>query len=292
MKIELFLQVIANGLLTGGFYMAIAVGITLIFGVLNVIYFAYGESIMLGSYLSYFLLTLWGVDPLISLPLAIIMTSLLGAVVQKAFIKPVMKAPHLNQILLTFGIAVILQNIVLIAVGGDYVSITTSYSGTSLKIGPLRIGLVRFLEFLLSIVLTGGITLWLKYTDWGRAVRAVTQNEESAKLMGINVDRVYLITFMVGSALGGAAGVMISLMMYTFPLIGFNFVVKAFAIVILGGIGSIPGAVTGAMILGITESLVSQYFRGGSGWAEGVSFMMIIAVLLIRPGGLFYAKEG
>jgi branched-chain amino acid transport system permease protein len=291
MNWDVFIQVFVNGLLTGGLYMVAAVGLTLIFGVLHVIYFAHGETIMLGAYITYFLFTLAGVDPLVSLFFSVGLMSLAGFVIQKVLIKPVLNAPHLNQILLTYGIAIILQNVVLVVLGGDYVSMTTRYSGLSFEWGPLQVGLVRLLEFFFAIALTAGLTWWLKRTDTGRAVRAVTQNIESAKLMGINVDRVFLITFVIGSALGGVAGVMVSIIMYVYPMLGFSFVLKSFAIVVLGGFGSIPGAVVGSMILGVTESLVSQYVSGGSGWSEGVSFVVIILVLLIRPGGLFYAQE-
>jgi Branched-chain amino acid ABC-type transport system, permease components len=291
MNWDVFVQVFVNGLLTGGLYMVAAVGLTLIFGVLHVIYFAHGETIMMGAYVTYFLFTLAGVDPLVSLFFSVGLMSLAGFAIQKVFIKPILNAPHLNQILLTYGIAIILQNVVLVALGGDYVSMTTRYSGLSFEWGSLRVGLVRLLEFFFALALTAGLTWWLKRTDTGRAVRAVTQNIESAKLMGIKVDRVFLITFVIGSALGGVAGVMVSIIMYVYPMIGFSFVLKSFAIVVLGGFGSIPGAVVGSMILGVTESLVSQYVSGGSGWSEGVSFVVIILVLLIRPGGLFYAQE-
>jgi branched-chain amino acid transport system permease protein len=288
---EVFAQVLVNGLLTGGLYMVAAVGLTLIFGVLHVIYFAHGETLMLGAYLTYFLFTLLGIDPLLSLFLSVGLMSVLGMLIQKVFIRPVLSAPHLNQILLTYGLAIIIQNVVLVSLGGDYVSMTTRYSGSSLHIGALRVGAVRFFEFLFALALTGGVTWWLQRSETGRAVRAVTQNMEAARLMGIKVDRVFLITFVIGSALGGVAGVMVSLIMYVYPMLGFSFVLKSFAIVVLGGFGSIPGAVVGSVILGMTESLVAQYVSGGSGWSEGVSFVVIILVLLFRPGGLFYARE-
>lgn len=290
MDLAIFAQVIANGILTGGLYALIAVGLTLIFGVMRVISFVHGETLMLGSYLTYFLFTLYGIDPFLSLPLAIFALFTLGVAIQRFFINPVIDAPHLNQILLTFGLVLIIQNLALILWSGNYVSMTTHYSGISVKIGPLSLGLARLLGLAIAISLTVLLSLALKKTEWGKSVRAVTQDREAAMLMGVNVNRVNMLAFGVGSAMGGAGGVVTSMIMYIFPLVGMLFVLKAFAIVVLGGFGSIAGAVVGSLILGLTESLVTNYVPSGSGWAEGVSFLALILILVIRPKGLFYAE--
>jgi branched-chain amino acid transport system permease protein len=290
MDLATFAQVIVNGILTGGLYSLIAVGLTLIFGVMRVINFVHGETLMIGSYLTYFLFTLAGIDPIISLPLAIFALFTLGAGIQRFFINPVIDAPHFNQILLTFGLVLILQNLALILFTGNYVSMTTSYSAVSLRVGPVRVGLARLLGFGIAMVLTILLSLALKKTEWGKSVRAVTQDREAAMLMGVNVDRVNILAFGVGSAMGGAAGVVTSMIMYIFPLIGMLFILKAFAIVVLGGFGSIAGAVVGSLILGLTESLATNYLPNGSGWAEGMSFLILIVILVIRPKGLFYVE--
>jgi branched-chain amino acid transport system permease protein len=290
MALATFAQVIANGILTGGLYALIAVGLTLIFGVMRIINFMHGETLMLGSYLTYFLFTLCGVDPFLSLPLAICALFVLGVTIQRFFISPVIDAPHLNQILLTFGLVLIIQNLALILWSGNYISLTTRYSAISLKFGPLRVGLTRLLGLIIAIVLTVLLTLALRRTEWGKAVRAVTQDREAAMLMGVNVNRVNMLAFGVGSAMGGAGGVVTSMIMYVFPLVGILFVLKAFAIVVLGGFGSIGGAVVGSLILGLTESLVTNYVPSGSGWAEGVSFVVLMVILVIRPKGLFYVE--
>lgn len=290
MDLAIFAQVIANGILTGGLYALIAVGLTLIFGVMRVINFMHGETLMLGSYLTYFLFTLYGLDPFLSLPLAIFALFTLGVAIQRFFINPVIDAPHLNQILLTFGLVLIIQNLALILWSGNYVSMTTHYSGISVKFGPVSLGLARLLGLAIAISLTILLTLALKRTEWGKSVRAVTQDREAAMLMGVNVNRVNMLAFGVGSAMGGAAGVVTSMIMYIFPLVGMLFVLKAFAIVVLGGFGSIAGAVVGSLILGLTESLVTNYVPSGSGWAEGVSFVILILILVLRPKGLFYAE--
>ena len=290
MDLATFAQVIANGILTGGLYALIAVGLTLIFGVMRVINFMHGETLMLGSYLTYFLFTLYGIDPFLSLPLAIFTLFTLGVAIQHFFINPVIDAPHLNQILLTFGLVLIIQNLALILWTGNYVSMTTHYSGISLKLGPLSLGLTRLLGLVIAILLTILLTLALKKTEWGKSVRAVTQDREAAMLMGVNVNRVNMLAFGVGSAMGGAGGVVTSMIMYIFPLVGMLFVLKAFAIVVLGGFGSIAGAVVGSLILGLTESIVTNYVPSGSGWSEGVSFVILIVILVLRPKGLFYAE--
>jgi len=290
MDLAILSQVIVNGILTGGLYALIAVGLTLIFGVMRVINFVHGETLMLGSYLTYFLFTLCGIDPFISLPLAIFALFVLGVAIQRFFINPVLDTPHLNQILLTFGLVLIIQNLALILWSGNYISMTTRYSAISLKFGPLSVGLTRFLGLVIAISLTILLTVVLKRTEWGKSVRAVTQDREAAMLMGIDVNRVNMVAFGVGSAMGGAAGVVTSMIMYVFPLVGMIFVLKAFAIVVLGGFGSIAGAVLGSLILGLTESIVTNYVPNGSGWAEGVSFVVMILILVIRPKGLIYVE--
>lgn len=290
MDLAIFAQVVVNGILTGGLYSLIAVGLTLIFGVMRVINFVHGETLMIGSYLTYFLFTLWGIDPFISLPFVIFALFGFGVAIQRFFINPVIDAPHLNQILLTFGLVLIIQNLALILLTGNYISMTTPYSGISLKWGPLNVGLTRLLGLFIAVALTILLTLALKKTEWGKSVRAVTQDREAAMLMGVNVDRVNMLAFGVGSAMGGAAGVVTSMIMYTFPLVGMLFVLKAFAIVVLGGFGSIAGAVAGSFILGLTESLVTNYVPSGAGWSEGISFVLLILILVIRPKGLFYAE--
>jgi branched-chain amino acid transport system permease protein len=290
MDLAILAQVIANGILTGGLYALISVGLTLIFGVMRVINFAHGETLMLGSYLTYFLFTLYGIDPFLSLPLAVFALFTLGVAIQRFFINPVINAPHLNQILLTFGLVLIIQNLALILWSGNYISMTTRYSGISLRLGPISIGLTRLLGFVIALTLTFLLTLALKKTEWGKSVRAVSQDHEAAMLMGVNVNRVNMLAFGVGTAMGGAAGVVTSMIMYVFPLIGMAFVLKAFAIVVLGGFGSIGGAVVGSLILGLTESLVTNYVPGGSGWAEGISFTVMILILVVRPKGLVYAE--
>jgi branched-chain amino acid transport system permease protein len=283
------IQVVVNGILIGGLYALIAVGLTLIFGVMRIINFAHGEFMMLGGYATYWLFTLMKIDPLFSLLISLILMGALGMVVQKYLISPVLNAPRLNQILLTFGVLIVLQNIALILWTGDYVSVKTWYSTISFSIGLARISLSKLIGFLVAIILMVLLGVGLKKTETGKVLRAVTENPESAQLMGINVDRAYMIAFSVGSGMAGLAGTVTSIVMYVFPSVGGLFILKVFAIVVLGGMGSVFGAFVGSFILGITESFVGTYVPAGGGWAEGVSFGMLILVLLFKPKGLFYS---
>ncbi len=283
------IQVIVNGILISGLYALIAVGLTLIFGVMRIINFAHGEFMMLGGYATYWLFVFLKVDPLFSLLISLILVGALGMVVQKYLISRVINAPHLNQILLTFGLLIVLQNIALILWTGDFVSVQTWYSSMSLNIGLVRISVAKLGVFCAAIILMILLGVGLKKTETGKVLRAVTQNPESAQLMGINVNRAYMVAFAIGSGLAGLAGAATSTVMYIFPSVGSMFILKAFAIVVLGGMGSVLGAFVASFILGITESVVGTYVSGGGGWAEGVSFGMLILVLLFRPKGLFYS---
>jgi branched-chain amino acid transport system permease protein len=283
----LLAQVTANALSLAGLYALVAVGLTLVFGVMRILNFAHGEFVMLGAYLSFWLFTLWGVDPFVSFGLVMAALAVLGALVQTALIKRVLHAEHLNQILLTFGIAVTLQNLALLLWTGDLRAIKVWYAATAVQLGPVSLSLGRTVGLGIAAVLTLLLYLLLFRTEYGRALRAVAQDPEAARVMGIPIQRVYVLAMAVGAAYAGAAGVVASVTMFTYPLIGFMFGLKAFCVVILGGLGSVFGAVVASLILAFVESFVGVYFAQGSSWAEAVSFVMLLLVLLLRPRGLF-----
>lgn len=280
-------QALVNGLMIGGVYALVAIGLTLIFGVMRIINFAHGEFVMLGAYVSYWLFIWYKVDPFLSLLATSLLLGPLGWALQKFLVARVLKADHLNQILLTLGVSITLQNLALVAFSADYVSVNTAYASASVHLGPLTIGLTRGLAFLVSLAFSGGLYLSLTRTELGRTLRAVAQNRDSATLVGIDVEQTYLIAFALAGALAGAAGALTSVLVYTFPRVGFSYVTKAFAVVVLGGLGSVPGAFLGSMILGVTESLVGSFIPAGGGWAEGASFALIILTLLVKPKGIF-----
>ena len=283
----LLAQVTANALSLAGLYALVAVGLTLVFGVMRILNFAHGEFVMLGSYLSFWLFTLWGVDPFVSFALVMAALAVLGALVQTALIKRVLHAEHLNQILLTFGVAVTLQNLALLLWTGDLRAIKVWYAATAVQLGPVSLSLGRTVGIGIAAVLTLLLYLLLFRTEYGRALRAVAQDPEAALVMGIPIQRVYVLAMAVGAAYAGAAGVVASVTMVTYPLIGFMFGLKAFCVVILGGLGSVFGAVVASLILAFVESFVGVFFAQGSSWAEAVSFVMLLLVLLVRPRGLF-----
>ncbi len=282
----LLAQVTANGLALAGLYALVAVGLTLVFGVMRILNFAHGEFVMLGAYATFWLFTLWGVDPLASFLLVMAALAVLGALVQTALVRRVLRAEHLNQILLTFGVAVTLQNLALLLWTGDLRAIKVWYAATAITVGPVSLSLGRTVGIGIAAVLTGLLYLLLFRTEWGRALRAVAQDPEAAQVMGVPVQRVYVLAMAVGAAYAGAAGVVASVTMFTYPLIGFLFGLKAFCVVILGGLGSVFGAVAASLVLGFVESFVGAFFAQGSSWAEAISFVMLLVVLLLRPRGL------
>jgi branched-chain amino acid transport system permease protein len=283
---ELLPQVLIDSLLLSGLYTLLAVGLSLGFGVTRIINFAHGEFVMLGAYAAFWLFTLYGVDPLLSLPLIVVGGYLLGWIVFKITVEKVLNAPHLNQILLLFGIHLSLQNIAVVLWTGDIRSAMPTYAISTWVLGDVFVIHGRLIAFAVAAIMIGGLMAWLKWTENGRAVRAVSQNRDAAVLMGINPVRMYALSFAASSALAAATGVIVSFMINITPFMGFSILLKALAIVILGGLGSIGGTIVGAAILAFSETSVSYYVPEGSGWAEGVAFALIVAILVVRPRGI------
>jgi branched-chain amino acid transport system permease protein len=281
-----FFQSLANGILIAGLYAAVTLGLTLVLGVMGIVNFAHGELVMLGAYNTFWLFALFGVDPLLSLAMSGVLLFFIGIGIYRFTIRPILKDPPLNQLLLTLGISIFFQNLAMILWKTDSRSVITSYSGMSLHLGIVHIGLTRLITFLIAVALTILLVLFLYKARPGRAMRAVSENNTASWLIGINVQRTYLLAFGVASALAGASGALVSTVMYTFPMVGFKLSLKAFCILVLGGLGNIPGALFGSLILGLTESFVGTYVPEGSGWADGISFILLIIILLIKPTGL------
>jgi branched-chain amino acid transport system permease protein len=281
-----FLQSFANGLLIAGLYAAVTLGLTLVLGVMGIVNFAHGEMVMLGAYNTFWLFSLLGVDPLLSIALSGLLLFFIGLFIYRFTIRPILNDPPLNQLLLTLGISIFLQNLAMIFWKTDSRSVMTAYSGISLSLGEVHVGLTRLLTFLIAVGLTLFLLLFLYKARPGKAMRAVSENNTASWLIGINVQRTYLLAFGVACALAGAAGALVSTVMYTYPMVGFKLSLKAFCILVLGGLGNIPGALFGSVILGLTESFVGTYVPEGSGWAEGISFILIMIILIIKPTGL------
>ena len=287
----LFLQALLSGILTGGVYALAGIGMSLVFGVMNISNFAHGDLMMLGMYLAYFAFTLLHIDPYLSLILIMPIAFLFGFMMEKVFINRVIYHPHQNQILLTVGLGLIMSNTALLAFTSDPKILTTSYSSSAFTIpGGIYLSVPLLISFLITCCITAMLSLFLLKTSTGMALRATSQNREAAQLMGINVAKMSAIAFGIGTALAATAGALIAPTYYIHPLAGHSFLLKAFTICVLGGLGSVAGAGVGGLIIGVVESMSSTYIS--SDWKDVVVFVLFLAVLLLRPQGLFGKKGG
>jgi branched-chain amino acid transport system permease protein len=282
---EIFLQSLISGILIGGVYALIGIGLTIIFGVMRVINFAHGDLLMLGMYATFFLFSIFHVDPFVSIVITIPLMFLFGAVLQKFVINRILGALPQNQILLTIGLGLIMSNSIMLAFTSDYRILSTTYSSSSITLLGISVSMPLVISFAITAVITAALYWFLLKTDTGQAIRATAQDREAARLMGINVARMSIIAFGLGAALAGAAGSLISPTYYIFPQVGSVFTLKAFVITVLGGMGSIVGATLGGVLIGVAESIGGVYL--GSGWKEVVVFILFLLVLLFKPSGLF-----
>jgi branched-chain amino acid transport system permease protein len=280
----LFVQSLISGILVGGVYALIGIGLTIIFGVMRIINFAHGDIMMIGMYLTYNLFNLAGVDPFLSIIICIPLMFLFGGLLQKVFINRVLNALPQNQILLTIGLGLIMSNTVMLIFTSDYKILTTSYSSGSFTLMGISISQPLAISFVITAVITAILYWFLMKTDIGQAIRATAQDRQAAQLMGINVKRMSIIAFGLGAALAGTAGALISPTYYIFPQIGSTFTLKAFVITVLGGMGSVIGATLGGILIGIAESLGAVYIS--SGWKEVLVYVIFLLVLLFKPSGL------
>ena len=256
---DILLQLIVNGLLIGGVYGLISVGLTLVFGVLRIVNFAHGELLMLGMFAGFWAYRLVGVDPNLTALLILPVFFALGLAIYYSLIRPVLSAAALAQFFCTIGLSVFLQNAALLAWGADLRSVRTTYSQSYFEIGEVTVSVVRVVAFAASMLLSGALLAFLHYTFMGKAMRAMVQNKQAAVLIGIPVNRTYAIAFALGIACVGAAGSILVPIFQIYPSIGLNFVLTAFVVVVLGGMGSVSGAVLGGLIVGLVEAL-SGYF--------------------------------
>lgn len=279
---DLFLQTLLNGLLQSGIYALVASGLALAVGVVGIVNFAHGEFLMIGAFMAWAASAFLGVDPLLSLPIVAVAVFGVGALTYRVSIRHVLLAPELNQMLLTFGLGILLQNLALMLLGGNTRTVTTPYQASSLTIGELSIGGPKAIAFGLAVALLGALYFTLYRTVLGRQMRAVAQNRRGAQLIGIPVDRVYLIAFGVSCGLAAVAGVLVSVLLFASPTVGLVFALKAFAIIVMAGLGNLTGVLWASVILGLSEALVQTYVPGGGGWSDAVFFLMIFGTLVLR----------
>jgi len=279
-----FFQAVLSGVLIGGIYALIGIGMSIIFGVMRIINFAHGDILMLGMYLSYYLFALAGIDPFVSVLIIIPIMFAFGALLQKVFINRMLDALPQNQLLLTIGLGLIMSNAMMLAFTSDYKILTTSYSSASVTLAGISILEPLAISFLITAGITALLYWFLTRTDTGQAIRATAQDAQAAQLMGINVKRMGMIAFGIGGALAATAGALISPTYYIYPQVGSAFTLKAFVITVMGGMGSVVGATIGGIIIGVTESVSSVCIS--SGWKDVVVFAVFLLVLLFKPAGL------
>ena len=274
-----------NGLLVGGVYSLMAIGLTLIFGVMKVVNFAHGSLIMLGMYTTYWAVVLLNLDPYLSLPIALVVLFLIGVSLQRFLINPILNAPEHNQLLLTLGVSLFMENLAVFLWSPDYRVMRTGYEGIVFYVGDISIVLVRVLAFAFAMGLSALLYLMLAKTDLGKAIRAASEEPKGALLMGINIKRIYMITFGIGAACAGVSGGVIAPFIPVYPYVGWLFVITAFVVVVLGGLGSIQGAFVGGLIIGVAESFGAMFLPGAM--KSIISFTIFILILLFKPTGLF-----
>lgn len=277
-------QAIIDGLLIGGVYAVISIGLTLVFGIMHVVNFAHAEFLMLGMYAAWFAWAYLGVDPLAGSLVAFAAVFALGALLQRAVITPILKAPQVSQIFLTVGLLVALENGALLAFGADFRSVRTPYQTSAIPLGPLFVSVPYLAAFLMSGACGLALWLFLGRTWVGRAMRATAQNPMAARLMGIDTRRMYWIAFGLGTGLTAFGGAIILPYLTVFPTVGSQFVVLMFTAVVLGGLGSVAGAVAGGLAVGVIQSLSALAFP--IQLQNLVLFVVFIGVLAVRPAGL------
>jgi branched-chain amino acid transport system permease protein len=281
---NLLAQILVNGTLQGGLYAVMALGLALVWGVLNIVNLAHGAFIMLGAYASWYLYTYAHIDPFLGLPITAAVMFGFGYALQRGLLNLVIRAPMFNTLLITFGLEVVLTYLAQLAFSADFRTINPPYAGNSIAFAGVVLPVARLAAFGVAIVLSVGMWLFLLHTRLGRAIRATAQNLVAARLYGVEPRHLYAMTFALGIALAGAAGTLYGTVSQINPYIGASLTAKSFAISIIGGLDNPLGVIVGGLFLGIVESLTTLYI--GQTFADVASFGILVLVLIVRPGGL------
>ena len=279
-----FTQQVILGLLLGGIYVAVALGFSLVWGILNIVNLAHGALVILGSYITWALFTHWHIDPFLSLPIDALALFVIGYALQRGVINRVIRAPLLFTFLLTFGINLIIVSLLLLIFTADFRSVTPSYSGNGLHLGSVTIPYIRFGGLVVAFLLAGAMWTILNRTRIGAAILAVGADRDAAQLVGIDLRHMYALTFGIGAAFAGVAGGIISTFQSITPTAGDPYTLQAFAVVILGGLGRVSATVLGGLTFGLIEILGQS--GPGPGYANAIAFVVLVIVLVVRPRGL------
>jgi branched-chain amino acid transport system permease protein len=281
---EIGLQVLVSGILLGGVYALATIGLTLVFGVLRIVNFAHGEFLMVSMYAAFWLFNLLGVDPYVALLIVPVLMFGFGLLAERLVIRPTLTRPHMVQTFGTLGLSTLLVNLAQVLWSANYRSVETGLSQVKVSLGPVAMGLPRLLAFVLAMLISLALYLFLRLTYTGKAIQATAENVAAAKLMGINVNKIYALTFALGSAVTGAAGCLLMPIFYAYPRIGLDFVGVMFVVAVMGGLGSVPGAVIAGLIIGVVET-TSGFFISPA-FKQAIYFIAFILVLVIKPAGL------
>jgi branched-chain amino acid transport system permease protein len=280
----LLLQVLINGLLLGGLYGLMALGMSLIWGVMNIVNVAHGALIMLGAYLAFWLFTLLGWDPFLALPVVIVALFVYGYLLQRFLLNLVVRAQLFLTLLITFGLEVVMINLARMLWSSDLRQVTPAYAGANFALGGLTIPYVRLWVFVTTAVLSVVFFVLLERTRLGRAIRATSEELRAARLAGIPVAHIYAVTFGLGAALAGAAGGLWGMLFPITPIMGGALTLKSFVVAVLGGLGTMLGAIVGGLVLGLAESFTATYL--GPTYPNAISFGLLVLILIVRPTGI------
>jgi branched-chain amino acid transport system permease protein len=284
-----FLQHLLNGLLIGGIYALMGIGLTLIFGVMNVVNFAHGQFYMLAAFAVYTIFTLAGVPYPMALIISALLVGLLAAIIERLLLKPIRNEPIEVSMLATIGLSIFLANMVQIIWDPTPKDIGLPFPLQGIQVGPISLTPIRVFVLVSALLIIVASHLFLQRTRVGKAIRATFQDREAAALMGVNIDFIHTFTFSWGAGIAALAGGLLAPIFQVFPTMGAIVTAKSFAVVIVGGLGSFPGAILAGLLLGVAESLGAAYIS--SGYRDAIAFILIIVVLLVRPTGLL-GKEG
>ena len=290
---DVYIQVLVNGILLGGLYAAVAVGFSLVWGVMGIINVTHGSLIMLGAYVTYALYDNYHIDPFLTIPAAMVVLFVIGYLLQGMLVNRVLSGGVLATLIITFGLDQIIANTALLIFSADERGAAPAYGRIVLHLGDVLVPYVRLLIFVSAAVLVTAVYLLLSYSKTGRAIRAVALNKQAAQLTGVDLPRTYSLTFAIGAALAGASGSLVATIYTITPEMGGHYLLKAFIVTVFGGMGNLAGALFGGVLLGVAETFGAFLF--GTGYQEVIGVALFLLVLALRPQGLlgkrFYGED-